>query len=249
MCNLGLLRAATLDGGEPLPIFGTELDRAGLLAELAPALDIAWPDRADEFDDLESFLRDAYSKIVAHLNALSGDDFVPAGRWTDTGRELLLEHLRQDVDALIGGARAEGLWFAFGETSDTAPLVELIHSGMLIKLRAVGAFLVLKPSRHDDELTAADFFPAGAWENARDAKLAALVLNNQRLVHKQIAHLTITRPLPEDKNIYRPTSYIQVVSEMLTLLEQFTQAVDPRLLPEWWKDWVAELQAGLIPDF
>ena len=75
------------------------------------------------------------------------------------------------------------------------------------------------------------------------------MLDDQRLVHKQIAHLTITRPLPEDKNIYRPTSYIQVVSEMLTLLEQFTQAVDPRLLPEWWKDWVAELQAGLIPDF
>jgi hypothetical protein len=75
------------------------------------------------------------------------------------------------------------------------------------------------------------------------------VLNNQRLVHKQIAHLTITRPLPEDKNIYRPSSYSQVVSEVLTLLEQFTQAVDPRLLPEWWTDWVAQLQARLIPDF
>ncbi len=244
-----MLRAATIEGGEPLPIFGAELDQAGLLAELAPALDLAWPDRPGEIDDLEAFLRDAYGKIVAHLNALSGDDFVPAGHWTDTGRELLLEHLRQDVDALIGGARTEGLWFAFGETNDTAPLVELIHSGMLIKLRAVGAFLVLKPSRHDDELTAADFFAAGVWENARDGQLAAHVLSNQRLVHKQIAHLTITRPLPEDTNIYRPSSYSQVVSEMLTLLEQFTQAVDQRLLPEWWTDWVAQLQARLVPDF
>jgi hypothetical protein len=61
--------------------------------------------------------------------------------------------------------------------------------------------------------------------------------------------LTITRPLSEDKNIYRPSSYVQVVSEMVTLLEQFTQVMNPRLLPEWWTDWVAPLRAQRILDF
>jgi hypothetical protein len=68
------------------------------------------------------------------------------------------------------------------------------------------------------------------------------------LVHKHVAHLTITRPLPEDKNIYRPSGYVQVVSDMVTLFEQFTQVVNPRLLPEWWTDRVAPLRAQLVLD-
>lgn len=249
ICDLGLLRPATLRNGEALQIFGEELDRERLLEHLAPALDLAWPDRPRDPDDLEAFLREAYTKVVVHSRRLAGEEgFVPAALWTDHGRELLLEHLREDVEALIGGVRAEGLWFAFGELGDTAALGELIHTGMLIKLRALGAFLVLKPSRHDDELTAAEFFQAGSWEEARDGGLSRNVVANQKLVHKQIAHLTITRPLPEDRNIYRPSSYLHVVDEQLQLLEQFSNAVDLRLLPDWWSKWVAGLRERLFPE-
>ena len=56
----------------------------------------------------------------------------------------------------------------------------------------------------------------------------------------QIAHLTISRPLPEEIGVYRPGSYRHHVDQILTLLEQFTEAVDPRLLTEWWPDWLAD---------
>jgi hypothetical protein len=152
------------------------------------------------------------------------------------------EHLRDEIDALIGGVRAEGLWAAFTEVDDTVALHELIHAGMLIKLRVVGAFLVLPPSRFSDELTADEFFAAGQWQELRDGTLAANVASYQQLTHKQIAHLTLTRPIPEDKLVYRPRSYHHLVLDLITLLEQFTTAVDLRLLPEWWPEWAGELR-------
>lgn len=150
-----------------------------------------------------------------------------------------------EVEALIGGVRAEGLWAAFIETGDTAALYELIETGLLMKLRVVGAFLVLPPSRYDDELTAAEFFSAGQWEVLRDAAIAANVLDNQKLTHKQIAHLTLTRPIPEDKHVYRPGTYRYHLGDLITLLEQFAGEVDERLVPDWWRGWVGELRARL----
>jgi len=74
------------------------------------------------------------------------------------------------------------------------------------------------------------------------------VLDNQRLIHKQIAHLTITRPLPEETGVYRLSTYLYLMQDIVGLLEQFSAAVDARLLPDWWQEWVAGLSAGLLAD-
>jgi hypothetical protein len=176
------------------------------------------------------------------------DGFVPVALWTDQGRELLLKHLRLDVAMLVGGVRAEGLWAAFGETSDTAPLAELIIAGMLIKLRAVGAFLISGPSSYQDEMTAAQFFSAGRWEEVRDTEIAQRVFSIQKPIHKQVAHLTVSRPLPDEVAVYRPDTYRPLVADLLTLLEQFAGAVDQRLVPDAWCASVASLRRRMDPE-
>jgi hypothetical protein len=249
LCAVALLRPASLSPEELMPILGLDLRRDALLEALGPALDIAWPDRPAEADDLDRFLKDARREIVDAAVALGGvDGYVPAALWTDAGRELLLEHLCLDMAMLVGGVRAEGLWFAFGETPDTESLGELIVAGMLIKLRAVGAFLIQKPSTRDDELAAAQFFSAGAWELARDVEITQRVLRLQLPVHKQVAHLTVSRPQPDELGVYRPSTYRPMVADLLALLEQFSEHVDERLIPSGWRGSIASLRPRLDVD-
>jgi hypothetical protein len=246
LCGVALLRPATIPGADPFPIIGFEFDLDALMRELTPALDIAWPERSRDIADFERFLHEAYSRCVQKAELLSDQEaFVPAASWRSASRDVLLEHLRRDLDALVGGVRAEGLWRAFTETDDTAPLAELVETGLLIKLRALGDFFILKPSSYHDELRAAQFFPTGKWADIRDAKAAERMLINQRAIHKEIAHLTVSRPLPEEIAVYRPGHYRGLVEDLLALLDQFTGAVDTRLLPNWWPDWVAGLRPRL----
>lgn len=247
LCEVGLLRPAVPVGGEPDPIIGTQMDSDGLMESLRPALDVAWPSRESELGDLETFLREAYRRFVRRADELAGDDdFVPAGRWREQARDVFLEHVQAEVEALVGGVRTEGFWQSFNAVSDIAQLEELIAARMLIKLRAVGAFLVLPPSRYQDELTAAAFLGAGKWGQARDEAVAERVARAQKLVHKEIAHLTLTRPLPDERGVYRPRTYLYLVQDVLTLLEQFTAAVDPRLLPDWWPEWIDGVRPRLV---
>lgn len=250
LCAVALVRPASLSPEELMPILGLDLRRDALLEALGPALDIAWPDRPTKVGDLERFLEQARRKIIDAAVALDGvDGFVPAALWTDAGRELLLEHLRLDIATLVGGVRAEGLWGAFGETPDTEPLGELIIAGMFIKLRAVGAFLIQKSSRHRDELTAAQFFAAGAWDLASgDDEITQRVLRLQVPVHKQVAHLTVSRPQPDELVVYRPSTYRPMVEDLLALVERFAEHVDERLVPDGWGASIASLRPRLDVD-
>jgi hypothetical protein len=249
LCSVAMLRPAGIEPGQVMAIFGLDLDREALLTALEPALQTAWPDRPSAPEgDLEQFLREAYARIVARSDDVSRDEgFVPAARWRDGARDIFLEHVQLDVMALVGGVRAEGLWFAFGETHDTAPLHELIVAGMMIKARAVGAFLVGPAARHADELTAVQFFPAGQWVAARDEKVANQVISLLPLVHKQTAHLTMSRPVPSEIAVYRPGTYRHIVELLLTLLEQFVKSVDGRLLHDEFRVWAEGLREELEP--
>ena len=251
-CELALLRAAGRPGAEDGPIVGDQLGRERIVAALTPALDLVWPGwTRGMIDDegLEAFLRNAYGRIVKGLDSLSStEDFVPAALWRESVRELLLEHLRAEVEALIGGVHAEGLWFAFDSVRDTSALVELIQSGMLIKLRLVGAFLLGSPSRYDDELTAAQFFTAGTWKQLRDNDLAAAIAQWQLPVHKDVAHLTVSRPLPEERGVHLPNGYRHLVLTQAKLIVQFGEAVDERLVPGWWGDWIGGLVGQVNAD-
>jgi len=81
--------------------------------------------------ELETFLPEAHERIVALAGELSGaSGFVPAAAWDSYLRGLLLEHLQAEVDTLIGGVAAEALWEGFTGLHATAPLVELISTGM-----------------------------------------------------------------------------------------------------------------------
>lgn len=250
LCAVALLRPASMSAEDLImPILGLDLRRDALLEALEPALGIAWPDRPTEVGDLDRFLKDARLKIIDAAAALdSVNGYVPAALWTDAGRELLLEHLHLDIAMLVGGVRAEGLWGAFGEMPDTEPLGELIVAGMFIKLRTVGAFLIQKPVRHRDELTAAQFFSAGAWESARDDVVTERVLQLQPLFHKQVAHLTVSRPQPDEYAVYRPSTYQPMVEDLLLLLEQFAGEVDVRLVPNTWRASIRALRPRLSVD-
>lgn len=231
-------------------MLGLNLAREELLGRFRPALTIAWPDRSDEVDDLEGFLLAARKRIVARSEVLAdAEGFVPAGQWTEHSRHLLLENLRLEVEALVGGVRPEGLRQAFDGTGDTAPLLELVESGMLIKVRSAGAFLVIPPTHHQDELTAAEFFGAGKSEDVRYPDVAASVLATQITIHKQIAHLTISRPLPEEIGVYRTGSFRGLVGEVLSMLVEFSEAVDQRLLPDWRQKWLGEFGCASRSDF
>jgi hypothetical protein len=248
ICSSLLLRPGQW-GDEPEPIFAHLYDRGDLLEKLAPALADAWPDHpVPDADGLEAFLREAYRRFVASERALEGEEgFVPAALWTHMARGLLLEHLREEVDALVGGVHLEPVWTAWNAMDETRPMYELMQAGMRIKLRVVSDFLTGERSRHEDELFAAQFFPAGEWSTHRDTDMASLVRERQRFVHKQVAHLTATRPLPEERDIYRPDSYRDELLELVMLLEQFTAGIDARLLPDWWAEWASGLRARSQP--
>lgn len=248
LCGYALMRPAQIDPDEFMAIVGLDLERSALLAALAPALNTAWPGHPEPGEDLEAFLREAHQRIARRAKKVAGRaGYVPAALWSLTARELLLEYLQLDVNHLVGGVRSEAVWFAFTGTPDTEPMFELVSAGMLIKLRAVGAFLVLPPSSYKDELTAAQFFPAGEWEDIRDEAAAEGLLRLQPLIHKQVAHLTITRPWPTERDRYRPDSYDHLVRAVLSVLEDFSAKVDERLLLDGWSDWIAGLRPRLDP--
>jgi hypothetical protein len=182
-----MLREAIDSDGNYIPLLGAA-DEGALLDLLRPGLDLVWDDRPETPHDLGAFLQEAHRRAVAGLHDLAAEeDFIPAGLWRADPRELLLAHLRHEVDALIGGVQTEELWYSFGAVPATEAITELVASGVLIKLRAVGDFLVLPPATYDDELSAADFFPVGGWEAARTEEVAARVLAVQKQIHKEIA--------------------------------------------------------------
>jgi len=229
-------------GSSEHQILGEDFPLEGVLTALEPALEIAWTDRPEQVSDLDEFLEEAYQRFVASADDLATESsYIEAARWTVKGRNHLLDHLRHELDAVLGGVEAEELWQAFGSLVETAPLTFLIENGIQVTFRSLASFLVDSSNkRFDDELCAADFFPIGEWENIRDEQITAHLVKQSQLVNKQVAHLTHTRPRVEEITIYRPRSYRDLARSVVEMLDQFTAAVDTRLLPDWWSRWLAD---------
>lgn len=245
-CGVLLLRPGKLPD-EPEPsIFGEEMGRGDLMTKLEPALSLAWPRHPTEPEELQPFLEEALERISAKAKSLSKEEaFVPAARYPRHNRELVFEHLKLELLDVRGGIETESLWESFDALEATAPIKQLTLAGLRIKLRALGAFLVGKANHYEDELAAAEFFEAGRWEALRDSHLCDAISSDMRQVNKQFAHLTLTRPLPEDQGVYTPASYAANLERLIAVFSQFSEAVDPRLLPEWWPEWFEEFSNSL----
>ena len=220
-----------------------------VLASLSDALDIAWPDRQPP-EDLDAYMVDARARTLERLRAdKKAAMFVAAVDWNSGGRAHVLEHLRADVEQIVGGLSAwhfvEGLdGIAGGE-----PLRRLVEAGIAIKIRAVGQFLTGAPPRksyEDHEITAAQFFTAGTWGEIRSPEASSLLVTYYEHVNRQIAHLTSTRPRVEDVDRYG-TDLHWLLAQVLILLGQFGMAVDRQLVPEWLPAWAGQIGRDLYP--
>lgn len=61
---------------------------------------------------------------------------------TDAGRDLVFEHLKQELTDVLGGVETEHFWDAFDALEATASIKQLTLAGLMIKLRSLGSFLV-----------------------------------------------------------------------------------------------------------
>ena len=241
-CDYLLLHPGSLPGGEhPPPILGEEMDRDQVMAALTPALELAWPDFPAEPVAIGPFLEEAAERLESKAADLGGSEgFVPAAKVMNAmSRDLTFEHLKQELGDILGGIEAEDFWRSFDSLDAIAPIKHLTLAGLLIKMRSLGSFLVGKANRFEDEIAAVEFFSAGRWKEVRDARLCDRILVYDRMINKSFAHLTLTRPLPEDRDIYEPASYRPQLEVLVQLLAEFTENVDPRLLPSWWREWFA----------
>ena len=241
LCSYLMLRPGKLPDEDAPPILGEEMDPALIVAKLKPALDLAWPDHPDKPEAIAPFLEAAATRFEEKAKEMAGaEGFVPAAQvMTDMSRDLVFEHLKQELTDVLGGVETEHFWDSFDALDATAPIKQLTRAGLLIKFRSLGSFLVGAPNRFDDEIAAEEFFPAGRWKEVRDERVSGDVAAYGRVINKGFAHLTLTRPLPEERDVYRPASYRPSLEELVQLFEEFTENVDPRLLPDWWRGWFA----------
>lgn len=237
-CGVLLLRPGKLDDTEEPAIAGEDVDRVLLMAQLKPALDFAWLERPAELGDLVSFLEEALDRLQAKSEEIAGDEcFVPAAMLASPGRNLVFEHLKLELIDVLGGVETEDLWNSFDALDATAPIKQLTRVGLQIKMRSLGSFLLGTASHFDDEIAAAEFFPTGRWKDLRNANLCDDISSEMHAVNKLFAHLTLSRPLPEDREIYQPASYRPGLERLVRVFEEFTENVDERLLPDWWRGW------------
>lgn len=151
--------------------------------------------------------------------------------------------MKVELEDARGGIETEDLWQSFDALESTAPIKRLTRAGLLIKLRALGAFILFGRTWRDDEMTADDFFPEGVWQQARDSRISATLEKELGFANKQIAHITLTRPLPEDIEVYAGNARSEF-DRILTLFAQFDREVDIRLLPQWWPEWFIPFSEG-----
>jgi hypothetical protein len=190
-------------------------------------------------EQAKAAIQSARTVIRKRRQALKAtEDFVPAAEWNSEFRGILFEHLRVEMETLWGAIRVEPLWMSFGQLQVTDPIQRLCLTGGRTIHRAVGEFLVGSSGSYSDQAAARDFFPDDGWETIRSEGVAESVLRSMRLTNKQVAHLTSTRPLPEDYYVYAPQSLGPEVEGLMTLLREFTSAAPAALLPAWWGDWL-----------
>ena len=243
-----LIRPGKLSEDEPEPsIIGSSVGTARIIERLSPALEISWPDHPTEPEDLKAFLEEASKRLFDAAAALKDDPgFVPAATFTRVSRDLTLEHVKLEFEDVRGGVETEALWQSFGALEATVSIKNLTRAGLAIKLRALGAFILSGRTWRDDEMTADDFFPKDQWKERRDSRLSKTLEKELGFANKQVAHITLTRPLPEDIEVYAGSQRPQF-ERIVRLFAQFDEQVDDRLVPEWWPVWFAEFAGGLVP--
>ena len=241
-----LIRPGTMDEEESEPpIIGSSVGATKVIERLAPGLEIAWPDHPTVPEDLKAFLEGASARLYAAADGLKDEPgFVPAAGFTRNSRDLFFEHVKAELEDVRGGIETEYPWEAFDALDATAPIRRLTRAGLLIKLRALGAFILFGATRRDDEMTAADFFPMDAWKGKRNAEIAEILMKELGFANKQVAHITLTRPLPEDIELYAGSGRPQF-ERIVGLFTEFDRAVDRRLPPDWWSEWFSEFRRGL----
>lgn len=243
-CSIALLtRPATTEDPEP-EVIGVALGRANLLEALESSMPEVWPDFTLDEENIAAELTEFRDRAIARLEDLKAEQgFVPAAMWQAYHRALFFEHLKVELEAIAAGVRTEPLWHSLWATEETESLGDVVEAGMEIKLRAVGDFLVGKTSEkyRDVELHARDFFEAGAWADLRDDRMAEIVVKTNDFASKRIAHLTTSRPLPVDREIYR-RSYDNYLERLIHVFRTFTNEVHAGLLPDWWAPWFTQLE-------
>ena len=238
-----LIRSARLPGEPEPPIVGESYDRAKILEGLASALEEAWPDFPKDPADLKAFLESASERMYAAAEALKDEpDFVPAAGFTRISRDMTFEYVKLEFDDVWGGLETEDLWQCFDAIDATAPIKRLTRAGLTIKLRALGAFILFGTTFRDDEMTAADFFPKDAWKEKRDADVSGILEKELKFANKQVAHITLTRPLPEDIEVYSGSQRPEF-ERVVKLFSEFNETVDERLVPDWWSGWFTTFRA------
>jgi hypothetical protein len=242
--NSLLIREA--NGG---PTVAQKLGAPYVLQSLEPVLAFAWPARPD-VEDLDEFLRRTHARFLAYLrDQKGGASFVPAVEWDHGGRVHLLEHLRADVEQIVGGRRAWHFIDALASLAGGEPISRLAQAGLDIKIRAVTSFLTANAptGRFDEhELTAAQFFAPGRWGEIRSPKATRDLVSYGNGVSKLVAHLTAERPRLDDLHLYGgdPGWEVQL---LLQLLGEFGGAVDAELVPEWLPDWAGTVGRDMYP--
>ncbi|HEV2858094.1 MAG TPA: hypothetical protein VGW80_06800 [Solirubrobacterales bacterium] len=244
-CQAMLVRPSRITEEEPeAPIVGTSVSLSKIIERLSPALEIGWPDHPAEPKDLEAFLEEASTRLFDAAAALkTSPNFVPAAGFARISRDLIFEHVKVELEDARGGIETEDLWRSFDALESTAPIKRLTRAGLTIKLRALGAFILFGRTWRDDEMTADDFFPEGDWKRARDAQVSEALEKELGLANKQVAHITLTRPLPEDIEVYAGSG-LSEFNRIIALFAEFERAVDSRLLPPWWSDWFISFSEG-----
>lgn len=228
--------ARTPEDPEPA-IIGESIGSGRVIERLAPALEEAWPEYPRDPADLKAFLEEASSLLYRAAAGLQNEpDFVPAAGFSRVSRDRTFEYVKLELVDVQGGLEAEGLWQDLDAFDATAAITRLTRAGLMIKLRALGAFVVHGKTTRMDEMTAADFFPNGNWKQKRDPKISETLESELGFANKQLAHITLTRPLPEDVEIYASSQAPQF-ERVIRLFSEFNRSVDPRLVPDWWPDW------------
>lgn len=220
---------------------GVSPELVDLLSRSYSALNLELPRAPTNEAEATSAIEIAEEEIARRLRTLRvAPDFVPAAEWSPGFVEVVFSHLRAEMDALLGAIRVEPLWMSLGQLEVTEPIQRLCLNGGRMVIRVVGEFLVGSSRNYSDQAAARDFFPGDGWESIRSEELAKDVLRSMKLVTKQVAHLTTTRPTPEDFYVYAPSSLAPETEDLLALLREFTEAVSEDLLPEWWGEWLPD---------
>ena len=111
------------------PSVAQKLGAALVLQSLEPVLRFAWPDRPDVVD-IDEFVLQARVRFLTYLrDQKGGTSFVPAVEWDHGGRVHLLEHLRADVDLIVGGRRAWDFIEALALLTGGEPVSRLAQAG------------------------------------------------------------------------------------------------------------------------